>query len=162
LILVLTIARPDDRPAEKDGAAWLPPTPSYDNVRVAINTVGEEGRGLHHTLSTLDGGRIGIAAISIGLAQAAFEYATAYAKERQAFGKPLADKQAIQWMLADAALGIEAARGLLYKAAWLKGQNRPFSQAAAMAKLFATEMAERAAATPSRSTAGTATAASIR
>jgi len=117
---------------------------SYENVHVPLdNLIGEEGHGLQQTLSTLDSGRIGIGALAIGLAQAAFEYAAAYAKERQAFGKAISDHQAIQWMLADAATEIEAARGLLYKAAWLKEQGRPFTQAAAMAKLFATEMAER-------------------
>ena len=78
-----------------------------------------------------------------GLAQAAFEHATNYARERQAFGKPIADLQAIQWMLADMATQIEAARTLLYKAAWLKEQGRPYTMEAAMAKMFATEMAEK-------------------
>ena len=105
--------------------------------------LGEEGNGLHQTLSTLDGGRISIGAISVGLAQAAFEYATNYARERQAFGEPIADLQAIQWMLADMATQIEAARTLLYKAAWLKEQGRPYTMEAAMAKMFATEMAEK-------------------
>jgi alkylation response protein AidB-like acyl-CoA dehydrogenase len=117
---------------------------TYEDVCVPLdNLIGEEGRGLHQTLATLDGGRIGIGAISIGLAQAAFEYAVSYAKERQAFGKPIAEQQAIQWMLADAATEIEAARNLLYKAAWLKEQDRPYHKEAAMAKMFATEMAER-------------------
>ncbi len=116
----------------------------YEDVRVPFgNLIGEEGRGLHQTLSTLDGGRIGIGAISIGLAQAAFEHAVNYARERQAFGKPIAEQQAIQWMLADAATEIEAARNLLYKAAWLKENGRPYNKEAAMAKMFATEMAER-------------------
>jgi alkylation response protein AidB-like acyl-CoA dehydrogenase len=117
---------------------------AYDDVRVpAGNLIGEHGRGLQHTLATLDGGRIGIGAISIGLAQAAFEFAAAYARERRAFGRPISDNQALQWMLADAATELEAARGLLYKAAWLKQEGRAFTQAAAMAKLYATEMAER-------------------
>ena len=77
------------------------------------------------------------------MAQAAFEYATNYARERQAFGGPIADLQAIQWMLADMATQIEAARTLLYKAAWLKEQGRPYTMEAAMAKMFATEMAEK-------------------
>jgi alkylation response protein AidB-like acyl-CoA dehydrogenase len=84
-----------------------------------------------------------IGAISIGLAQAAFEYAVNYARERKAFGKPIADQQAIQWMLADAATEIEIARTMLYKAAWLKEQGRNVNKEAAMAKMFATEMAER-------------------
>ena len=77
------------------------------------------------------------------MAQAAFEYATNYARERRAFGGPIADLQAIQWMLADMATQIEAARALLYKAAWLKEQKRSYTLEAAMAKLFATEMAEK-------------------
>jgi butyryl-CoA dehydrogenase len=117
---------------------------TYEDVRVPLgNLIGEEGRGLHQTLATLDGGRIGIGAISIGLAQAAFEYAVNYARERKAFGKPIAEQQAIQWMLADAATELEAARNLLYKAAWLKENHRPYNKEAAMAKMFATEMAER-------------------
>ncbi len=133
-------------PAEKKMGLHGSPTHAvtYENVRVPLgNLIGEEGRGLHQTLSTLDGGRIGIGALSIGLAQAAFEYAVNYARERHAFGQPIADKQAIQWMLADAATEIEAARTLLYKAAWLKEAGRPYYKEAAMAKLFATEMAER-------------------
>ena len=133
-------------PAEKKMGLHGSPTHAvtYDNARVPLgNLIGEEGKGLHQTLTTLDGGRIGIGAISVGLAQAAFEHAVHYARERQAFGKPIAENQAIQWMLADAATGIEAARTLLYKAAWLKEQGRPYHKEAAMAKLFATEMAER-------------------
>ena len=133
-------------PAEKKMGLHGSPTHAvtYDNVRVPLgNLIGGEGKGLHQTLATLDGGRIGIGAISVGLAQAAFEHAVRYAKERQAFGRPIAEQQAIQWMLADAATEIEAARTLLYKAAWLKEQGRPYTREAAMAKLFATEMAER-------------------
>jgi alkylation response protein AidB-like acyl-CoA dehydrogenase len=117
---------------------------TYEDVRVPLgNLVGVEGQGLQQTLTTLDGGRIGIAAITVGLAQSAFDHAVAYAKERDAFGQPIAGFEAIQWMLADAATEIEAARSLLYRAAWLKQQGRSYSKAAAMAKLFATEMAER-------------------
>lgn len=133
-------------PAEKKmGLHGSPTHPvTYDDVHVPLgNLIGAEGRGLQQTLATLDGGRIGIGAIAIGLAQAAFEQAVNYARERQAFGKPIADQQAIQWMLADAATEIEAARILLYKAAWLKENHRPYNRAAAMAKMFATEMAER-------------------
>lgn len=107
------------------------------------NLLGEEGRGLQEALITLDGSRIGIAALAIGLAQAAFEEAVKYAKERHTFGVPIAQHQAIQWMLADAATEIEAARLLTYRAAWLMGQGRPYTQEAAMAKLFASEVAER-------------------
>jgi alkylation response protein AidB-like acyl-CoA dehydrogenase len=133
-------------PAEKKMGLHGSPTHAvaYENVRVPLgNLIGEEGKGLQQTLATLDGGRIGIGAISLGLAQAAFEYAVNYARERQAFGKPIADQQAIQWMLADAATEIEVARNMLYKAAWLKEEKRPYNKEAAMAKMFATEMAER-------------------
>jgi len=133
-------------PAEKKMGLHGSPTHAvtYEDVRVPLdNLIGEEGKGLQQTLSTLDGGRIGIGAISIGLAQAAFEHAVNYARERKAFGKAIAEQQAIQWMLADAATEIEAARNMLYRAAWLKEKKRPFNKEAAMAKMFATEMAER-------------------
>ena len=133
-------------PAEKKMGLHGSPTHAvtYENVRLPMDALlGEEGKGLHQTLSTLDGGRISIGAISVGLAQAAFEYATDYAREREAFGKPIANLQAIQWMLAEMATNIEAARTLLYKAAWLKEQGRPYSMEASMAKMFATEMAEK-------------------
>jgi alkylation response protein AidB-like acyl-CoA dehydrogenase len=117
---------------------------SLEQVRVPKeNLLGKEGDGLKQTLITLDGGRISIGAISVGIAQAAFEEATRYAKERKTFGKPIAEHQAIQWMLADAATEIHAARMMVYYAAWLKNQGESFTKAAAMAKLFATEMAER-------------------
>jgi alkylation response protein AidB-like acyl-CoA dehydrogenase len=133
-------------PAEKKMGLHGSPTHAvtYDDVRVPLsNLIGEQGSGLQQSLATLDGGRISIGALSIGLAQAAFEYAAAYAVERQAFGQAIANYEAIQWMLADAATEIEAARFLLYHSAWLKQQNRLYTKEAAMAKLFATEMAER-------------------
>lgn len=133
-------------PAEKKMGLKGSPTHAvtYENVRAPASYVlGEAGNGLYQTLSVLDGGRIGIGALSIGLAQAALEAAIGYAKEREAFGHPIGDYQAIQWMLADAATEIQAARWLVYHAAWLKSHGRPFSQQASMAKLFATEMAER-------------------
>jgi butyryl-CoA dehydrogenase len=133
-------------PAEKKMGLHGSPTHAvtFEDVRVPLgNLIGEEGKGLQQTLSTLDGGRIGIGALSIGLAQAAFEHAVKYARERKAFGKPIAEQQAIQWMLADAAAEIEVARTMLYKAAWLKEQKRPYNKEAAIAKMFATEMAER-------------------
>jgi len=105
--------------------------------------LGVEGRGLHQTLQVLDGGRISIGALSVGLAQSAFEDGLRYARERQTFGKPIVEHQAIQWMLADAATEIHAARLMVYQAAWMKDQGRPFTKQASMAKLFATEMAER-------------------
>jgi alkylation response protein AidB-like acyl-CoA dehydrogenase len=117
---------------------------SFDEVRVPLDAVlGEEGRGFHQTMQTLDGGRIGIGALSVGLAQAAFEEAVKYASQRRAFGKPIAEHQAIQWMIADAALEIDAARLLVFRAAWLKDQGRDFAKAAAMAKLMASEVAEK-------------------
>jgi len=133
-------------PAEKKMGLHGSPTHAvtYDNVHVPLeNLIGEEGKGLQQTLSTLDGGRIGIGAISVGLAQAAFEFAVNYARERKAFGKTISHQQAIQWMLADAATEIEIARIMLYKTAWLKEQGRNYNKEAAMAKMFATEMAER-------------------
>ena len=133
-------------PAEKKMGLHGSPTHAvtYENVRVPLEAMlGEEGQGLQQTLATLDGGRVGIGAISVGLAQSAFEYATNYARERQAFGHPIADLGAIQWMLAEMATNIEAARTLLYKAAWLKEQGRPYTMEASMAKMFATEMAEK-------------------
>ena len=117
---------------------------TYEDVRLPLgNLLGPEGCGLSQTLTILDGGRISIAALSVGLAQSAFEQAVNYARERQAFGHPIADFQAIQWMLSDAATEIHAARLMVYHSAWLKAEKRPFSKEASMAKLFASEMAER-------------------
>jgi len=117
---------------------------TYDDVRVPLeNMVGQEGRGLQQTLATLDAGRISIGAISIGLGVAAMEAALEYARERKAFGQSISEFQAIQFKLANMAMEIEIARTMLYKAAWLKDQGRPFNKEAAMAKLYATEMAER-------------------
>ncbi len=105
--------------------------------------MGTEGARSAQTLAVLDGGRIGIAALSVGLAQAAFEEAVRYAKERQTFGQAIAEHQAIPWMLADAATQIQAARLMVYYAAWLKSQGQSFTKEAAMAKMFASEMAEQ-------------------
>ncbi len=117
---------------------------TFDEVRVPReNLVGVQGRGLQQTLAVLDGGRIGIGALAVGLAQAAFEAAVKYAHERRTFGVPIAQHQAVQWMLADAAVEIDAARLMVYRAAWLKEQGRPYVREASQAKLFATEMAER-------------------
>ena len=129
---------------KKMGLKGSPTHPvTYDNVRVSKNfLLGEVGEGLRQTFAVLDWGRVGIGALSVGLAQAAFEEALRYAKERQTFGVPLADHQAIQWMLADAATQIQTARMMIYYAAWLKWQGRPFTVEASMAKLNATEMAE--------------------
>jgi len=109
------------------------------------NRVGQEGEGYKIALSTLDGGRIGIAAQATGIAQGAFEAALAYAQERQAFGHPIADFQAIQFMLADMATEIDAARLLTRRAAWKQESGARFSMDASMAKLFASEMATRVA-----------------
>jgi len=111
------------------------------------NRLGEEGQGLKIALGALDGGRIGIAALSVGLAQGALEEAVKYAKQRRAFGKNIADFQAIQWMIADMQMEIEAARALLYNAAWLKDAHPTrLGTAASRAKLYASEMANRVAA----------------
>lgn len=133
-------------PAEKKMGLRGSPTHgvTYDNVRVPLgNLIGPEGKGLQQTLSTLDAGRISIGAISIGLARGAMEEAVAYAKERKAFNQSLSDFQAIQFKIANMEMEIELARTYIYKAAWLKDQGRPYSKEAAIAKLFATEMAER-------------------
>ena len=133
-------------PAEKKMGLKGSPTHevSFEEVRIPLdNLLGEQGRGLHQTLNTLDSGRIGIGALAVGLAQAAFEEALKYSKERETFGKPISEHQAIQWMLADAATEIQAARLMVYWAAWLKMEKRQFTKAAAMAKLFATEVSER-------------------
>jgi butyryl-CoA dehydrogenase len=110
------------------------------------NRVGEEGQGLKIALSALDNGRIGIAAQAVGVAQGALEAAVAFAKQRRAFGKNIAEFQAIQWMLADMQTEIEAARGLVLHAAWLKDSGGRMGCAASKAKLYATEMANRVAA----------------
>ena len=109
------------------------------------NLLGEEGQGFKIAMASLDGGRIGVAYQSIGVAQACLEAATHYAQEREAFGGPIANLQAIQWMLADTATELEAATLLAHKAAVLKDSGRRFAKHAAMAKLYASEMAGRAA-----------------
>jgi alkylation response protein AidB-like acyl-CoA dehydrogenase len=103
----------------------------------------EEGRGFHVAMATLDGGRIGIAAQALGIAQAAYDTARAYALERRQFGKRIADFQAIQWKLADMATEIDAARLLVYRAAWRKQEGLPHTEEGAKAKLFASETARR-------------------
>ena len=109
------------------------------------NLLGERGAGYRQFLEILDGGRISIAAMGLGLAQGAYDLAASYARERQQFGRPISKFQAIQFKLADMATEIEAGRGLVYRAAWLKDQGRPFAQAAAMAKLYTGELAHRVA-----------------
>ncbi|HRO59174.1 MAG TPA: acyl-CoA dehydrogenase family protein [Burkholderiaceae bacterium] len=116
----------------------------FENCRVpARNLIGELGQGYRIALSGLEGGRIGIASQSVGMARAAFEAALAYAKEREAFGKPIFEHQAVGFRLADMATRIEAARQLILHAATLKDAGRPCLKEAAMAKLFASEMAEK-------------------
>ena len=118
----------------------------FDRCRVPLDAlVGEEGQGYINALQVLDAGRIGIAALSVGLAQGAFEAARDYAVERRQFGQPIAAFQAIQWKLADNATRIEAARLLTYRAAHLKDQGRRTSLESSMAKLYASEIAVRAA-----------------
>ncbi|MGQ9768462.1 MAG: acyl-CoA dehydrogenase family protein, partial [Anaerolineae bacterium] len=162
--LAILLARTGDKfshflvPTATPGLAFGPPEKkmglhgshtyalSLENVRVpAENLLGAEGRGLAQTLQVLDGSRIGIAALRLGLAEAAFEAAIIYAKTRQTFGQPLIEHQAVAFMLADMAAEIEAARWLVYRAAWLRDQGRPYTKEASIAKLVATEMAERVA-----------------
>jgi butyryl-CoA dehydrogenase len=117
---------------------------SFTDCEVPVaNRIGAEGEGYKVALTTLDGGRIGIAAQAVGIAQGAFEAALAYAKERQAFGHPIADFQAIQFMLADMATEIDAARLLVRRAAWKQDSGARFSMEASIAKLFASELATR-------------------
>ena len=110
----------------------------------AQNLLGERGQGFHQFLQILDGGRISVAAMGVGLAQGAYDLAYAYARERHQFGRPISSFQAIQFKLADMATEIEAARGLVWKAAWLKDHGRPFAREAAMAKLYTGELSNRA------------------
>jgi butyryl-CoA dehydrogenase len=102
--------------------------------------LGKENDGFANALRVLDGGRIGIGAMAVGLSRGAFEEALKYAKERVQFGRPIAEHQAVQFMLADMAMRIEAARILVLRAAWLRDRGRPFKKEAAMAKLYASEM----------------------
>jgi alkylation response protein AidB-like acyl-CoA dehydrogenase len=117
---------------------------ALDGVRVERDRVlGEEGRGFPIALATLDGGRIGIAAQAVGIAQAAYDVARAYALEREQFGRAIAEFQAIQWKLADMATEIDAARLLVWKAAWLRDRGEPHGEAGAKAKLFSSGVARR-------------------
>jgi alkylation response protein AidB-like acyl-CoA dehydrogenase len=117
---------------------------ALDGVEVGRDRLlHEEGRGFRVAMATLDGGRIGIAAQAVGIAQAGFDVARAYAKERSAFGKRIGEFEAIQWKLADMSTQIDAARLLTYRAAWLKDQGKPHTEAGAKAKLFASEMARQ-------------------
>jgi alkylation response protein AidB-like acyl-CoA dehydrogenase len=136
-----TVARIEDKMGQhsSDTAQIL-----FENCRVpAAHRLGDEGQGLKIALSGLEGGRIGIASQSVGMARASFEAALRYSKERVAFGQPIFEHQAIQHKLADMATQIEAARQLIWHAASLKDAGQPCLKEAAMAKLFASEMAER-------------------
>jgi butyryl-CoA dehydrogenase len=116
----------------------------FDDCRIpAENLLGAEGEGDKLFLKTLDGGRIGIGAMALGLAQAALEAASAYATTREQFGKPIAAFQGVAFMIADMATEIDAARLMVYRAAWLKDQGKPYTTEAAMAKLYASEVASR-------------------
>lgn len=118
----------------------------FEDCRVPRDhLLGPEGAGLRQFMETLDVGRISIAALSVGLARAALELALGHAKQRVTFGKPLAKHQAIQFKLADIAMAVDAARLLTYRAAWLRDAGKPYAKEAAMAKLFASEAAVRAA-----------------
>lgn len=117
----------------------------FDDARVRHDAVlGEEGKGFAIAMSGLDGGRIGIAAQSVGIARRALEIARAYAKERKQFGRPIADFEGLRFSLAKADSDLSAARLLALRAAWLRDRGRPFTREAAMAKLYASEMAQRA------------------
>jgi alkylation response protein AidB-like acyl-CoA dehydrogenase len=116
----------------------------FEDCRIpAENMLGEENQGFRQFLITLDAGRVAIAAMAVGLAQGAYERSIDYAKDREQFGRPIADFQAIRWMLADMTTEIAAARLMVHRAAWLKEQGQPYTKEASMAKLFATEMSER-------------------
>jgi short/branched chain acyl-CoA dehydrogenase len=119
---------------------------SFRDARVPEgNLLGPRGKGFQQFLEILDGGRISVAAMGVGLAQGAYDLAAQYAKERRQFGKPIAEFQAVQFALADMATEIEAGRAMVYKAAWLKDEGRAFGKEAAMAKLYTGELSHRAA-----------------
>jgi short/branched chain acyl-CoA dehydrogenase len=117
---------------------------AFEDCRVPEeNLLGPRGEGFRQFLEILDGGRISVAAMGVGLAQGAYDLAYRYAQERHQFGKPIASFQAVKFKLADMAVEIEAGRNLVYKAAWLKDQGRPFAKEAAMAKLYTGELSHR-------------------
>jgi short/branched chain acyl-CoA dehydrogenase len=116
----------------------------HDCAVPEANLLGPRGQGFHQFLEILDGGRISVAAMGVGLAQGAYDLAFAYAQEREQFGRPISRFQAIQFRLADMATEIEAGRALVVRAAWLKDQGRPFAREAAMAKLYTGELSNRA------------------
>lgn len=118
----------------------------FDDVRIPReNILGQQGEGFHQMLKTLDGGRLSIGAMGLGGAQGAYEMALKYAKKREQFGKPISKYQAVAFKLADAAIELECARNLLYKACWLRDNHRSFQKEAAMAKVYCSEMMGRIA-----------------
>ncbi len=135
----LAVGRPERKMGIKASEAVVL---SLEDCRVPVeNRLGEEGEGFKIAMMQLDGGRVGVGAQAVGIGQAALERSIRYAREREAFGGPIGDLQAIQWMLADMATRLDAARLLVYRAAWLRDQGEPFTRAASVAKLFASEMA---------------------
>ena len=117
----------------------------FQNCRIPMaNLLGQENKGFNQFLTTLDAGRLAISAMAVGLAQGAMDKAVAYAREREQFNQPIAKFEAVQWMIAEMGTEIEAARMMLQRAAWLKGQGAPFTKEAAMAKLLSSEVSERA------------------
>jgi len=147
---VIEKGTPGMRPGRKENKLGMRASETseviFEDCRVPADAiVGEEGQGFINTLQVLDAGRIGIAALAVGLAQGAYDAARAYAKERRQFGQPIATFQAIQWKLADNACRIEASRLLTYRAAWMKDQGQRMTRESAIAKLYASEIAVRAA-----------------
>ena len=134
-----TVGKPEKKMGLKASEAV---TLSLEGCRVPVeNRLGEEGRGFGIAMVELDSGRVGVGAQAVGIAQAAFDLALKYAREREAFGKPIAEFQAVQWMLADMATRLEQARALVYRAAWRKQAGLSFTREASMAKLYASEAA---------------------
>ncbi|MDQ3069816.1 MAG: acyl-CoA dehydrogenase [Acidobacteriota bacterium] len=147
---VLAQGTPGMRPGKKEDKLGMRASETseviFENCRLPADAiVGEEGQGFINTLQVLDAGRIGIAALSVGLAQGAYDAARGYAKERRQFGQPIGAFQAIQWKIADNACRIEAARLLTYRAAWLKDQGRRTTRESSVAKLYSSEIAVRSA-----------------
>ena len=141
---------PGMRPGKKENKLGMRASETseviFEGCRVPADAlVGDEGQGFINTLQVLDAGRIGIAALSVGLAQGAYDAARGYAKERRQFGQPIGSFQAIQWKLADNACRIEAARLLTYRAAWMKDQGQRTTRESSIAKLHASEIAVRSA-----------------
>lgn len=135
----LSISKPERKMGIKSSEAVVL---SFDGARIPASCrLGDEGQGFKIAMQQLDGGRIGVGAQALGIAEAALERSLKYARERHAFGQPISEFQAVQWMLADMATRLEAARLLVYRAAWLRQAGEPYSRAASMAKLHASETA---------------------